>query len=77
MKVVKTKESDNAGLFIAQIIEVFEDFLEERDIDIPNDEKAESDEPSVIYGTDYGDIQSELEVLLLSWGVLEKEEFDS
>ena len=76
MKVIKTKETNNAGLFIGQIIEVFENFLEEHDIDIPNEEKAESDEPALIYGTDYGDIQSELEGLLLSWGVLEKEECD-
>ena len=76
MKVAKSKGKENAGEFIGQIIDIFEDFLEERDIDIPNEEKAESDEPAIIYGTDYGDLQSELEGMLLAWGVLELEEGD-
>ena len=61
---------------IGQIIDTFEDFLEEKGIDIPNDEKDDRDDPdsaAIIYGTDYGNLQSALEELMLNWGVVEKE----
>ena len=57
--------------FIGQIIDIFEDFLEEKGIDIPNDEKTESDDPAILYGTDYGNLQSALEEMLLNWEILE------
>lgn len=57
--------------FIGQIIDIFEDFLEEKGIDIPNDEKAESEGPAIIYGTDYGELQSCLEGMMLNWSVIE------
>lgn len=62
--------------FIGQIIDTFEDFLEEKGIDIPNDEKDDRNDPesaAIIYGTDYGNLQSALEGLMLGWGVIEKE----
>jgi len=61
---------------LGQIIEVFEDFLEEKGIDVPNDEKAEADDPesaAIIYGTDYGWLQTELEKLLVNWNIIEEE----
>ncbi len=60
----------NAEL-VAQIIEVFEDFLDDRGIVLHNDEKADSgDNVANIYGTDYGEIQSGIEFVLESWGLL-------
>ena len=56
--------------FIAQIIEVFEDFLEERGIEIPNEEKAESDSPAPIYGSDFGELQSGIEDVLNAWRIV-------
>ena len=56
--------------FLGSIIEVFEDFLDDRCIVLDNDEKKESDSASNIYGTDYGDLESELETLLQRSGVL-------
>lgn len=35
------------------IIDIVEDFLEEHNINIENDEKQDSDNPAIIYGTDY------------------------
>ncbi|MBQ5832606.1 MAG: hypothetical protein IIW43_03920 [Selenomonadales bacterium] len=56
---------------IAQLIEVFEDFLDDRGIVLDNDEKAESGESAAnVYGTDYGEIQTSLETVLRNWGIL-------
>ena len=40
--------------YSACIIDIVEDFLEEHNINIENDEKQDSDNPAIIYGTDYG-----------------------
>lgn len=59
---------------LGQIIDIFEDFLEEKGIDIPNPEKDEREtETAIIYGTDYGMLQSDIEETLISWGITEKE----
>ena len=48
--------------FLGQLIDVFEDFLDEKGIVIPNPEKDDDpDNPANLYGTDYGNIQSALE----------------
>lgn len=59
---------------LALIIELFEDFLEERGIDIPNDERDEDPDASLIYGTDYGDLSDRLESLLIRLGYMEEED---
>lgn len=59
---------------ICEFIEVFEDFLDEKGIVIPNDEKNESPESaSNIYGTDYGNLSDMIEPLLIRYGVLKGE----
>lgn len=63
---------DDLPEFLGQIIDIFEDFLEEKGIDIPNDER-EDDNSAIIYGTDYGILQSELEQTLIVWGVVKEE----
>ena len=60
--------------FLGQIIDIFEDFLEERNIDLQNSERDERDDPenaAIIYGTDYGELQSELEEMLTAWKVVQ------
>ena len=47
------------------IVEVFEDFLDERGIDIPNPDKVQSEGPCVIYGTDYGELVDRVAAVLL------------
>ena len=39
--------------YSACIIDIVEDFLEEHNINIENDEKQDSDNPAIIYGTVY------------------------
>lgn len=58
---------------IAQFIEIFEDFLDEKGIDIPNDEKDDDPNASTIYGTDYGILSDRIESLLTELNVLERE----
>jgi hypothetical protein len=67
-------ETANKCEFIGQIIDIFEDFLEEKGIDIPNDEKEDSENPAIIYGTDYGILQTDLEDMMERWAVFGKEE---
>ena len=57
--------------FLGQLIDVFEDFLDEKGIVIPNPEKDDDpDNPANLYGTDYGNIQSALEEIFINWGIL-------
>lgn len=60
---------------ISAFIEVFEDFLDERGIDVPNAEKEQSpDSASTIYGTDYGNLSDRIETLLINLGYMKKED---
>lgn len=56
---------------IAPIIEIFEDFLDDKGIVIENDEKEQSESPSNIYGTDWGNLCDRIEAYLINLGVLE------
>lgn len=66
-------ENSERLTIISCFIEAFEEFLEERGIDVPNDEKAEDPYASTIYGTDYGDLSNRIEDLLITYGVLKGE----
>ena len=59
---------------LSLIIEVFEDFLDEKSIDVPNDEKDEDPYASTIYGTDFGILSDRIEELLIRLGYMKKEE---
>lgn len=67
-------KQEDACEFIGQIIDIFEDFLESKGIDIPNADKEQSENPAIIYGMDYGALQSDLEQMMYNWGVLDCEE---
>lgn len=63
--------------FFGQIIDVFEDFLEARGIMLNNPERdyaiedgADPEEVAIIYGSDYGDLQTELEDMMISWDLM-------
>ena len=64
----------NKAQFVGDIINIFENFLEEKGVNIPNDEKDEDDFAAIIYGTDYGWLQTDIESLLEDWGDEEEEE---
>jgi len=63
-------EDDRVEL-IGQFIDVFEDFLDEKGIVIPNEDKEQSgDGAANIYGDDYDQLQAEIEDTLISWHIL-------
>lgn len=64
--------------FIGQIIDIFEDFLDEKGIVIENPERLEDpdfdpENPVNIYGSDYGDLQTQLEATMVRWGIMREE----
>lgn len=59
--------------FLGQIIDSFEDFLEEKKVSIRNHEKTEdnhSDNPAIIFGSDYDNIEDSIRRLLQNWNIL-------
>lgn len=75
---------DDKAEFVGQIIDVFEDFLAEKNIHIPNseredyysdtDEKMEDKENlAIIFGSDYDYIADRIKEILGSWGLIDKE----
>ncbi len=67
-----TIKEDELKEVVGCIIEAFEDFLEEKGVYVDNPEKAEAissgedpDSISEIYGSDYGDLESAIEHILI------------
>lgn len=79
-KVERSKgmiNADEKTEFIGQIIDLFEDFLEERGISLNNEEKDElsaagedPEQTAIIYGSDYDQLQAGIEALLENWGLV-------
>lgn len=64
--------------FKGQLIDIFEDFLDERGIVIPNSERDEDEdldpeEAANIYGSDYDELADKLMDTLERWGLLKPE----
>lgn len=55
---------------IGQIIDGFEDFLDERGVRIFNPDRDESEDPVVLCGADYDALYSYLEATLINWKVV-------
>jgi len=53
--------------FVGQIIDIFEDFLEAKGIELPSSEKDQDPDAAIIYGSDYGDLYQDIEELLVNW----------
>lgn len=73
----KVKNEDLPEL-VGQLLDIFEDFLAEKGIEIENPEKQEAindgedpDSICILYGTDYGDLQSAVEETLINWKLAE------
>lgn len=58
---------------LASIVEVFEDFLDERGIVIPNEDKEQDEDASNIYGYDFAELSDRVEEVLIDNGLLEQE----
>lgn len=54
--------------FIGNVIDTFEDFLDEKNIQIDNEEREE-DNNCKIYGSDYGDLSNKLYELFKQWNI--------
>ena len=65
--------TEDLGEFMGQIIDIFEDFLEAHGINIPNEEKDDDGEETtaIIYGSDYGELQTAIEDTLSRWELSE------
>jgi len=65
---------DDSAEFLGQIIDIFEDFLDAKRIQIPNPEKEDSGEDAAnIYGTDYDDIRNRLAGMMTRWGIIRED----
>ena len=62
---------------LVMLIETFEEFLEKRGVDIPNEEKKESEDPCTIYGTDFSELEDELEATLDAFDICSERYYDS
>lgn len=63
--------------FIGQCIDLFEDFLDEKHMIIPNperDEEEDAENAANIYGADYDMLYDGLREILSRWELIEEEE---
>lgn len=73
---------DDKAEFVGRIIDVFEDFLDEKNIHIPNseredyysdtDEKTEEENLAIIFGSDYDYIADRIKEILGSWELIDE-----
>lgn len=75
MKVVK----EDVPELIGQFIDLFEDFLDEKGVVIPNEERDEDEELDAensanIYGSDYDTLSDGIEEILTRWEIIEERE---
>lgn len=71
----KDKIKDNKEEFLGQLIDCFEDFLDEKKITLNNHERDETikdgnDSAAIIYGQDYDNIRDKLNNILTNWEIL-------
>lgn len=59
---------------LACIVDVFDDFLDEKGIDIPNEDKVEDACASNIYGCDFAELSDRVEEVLINYGFLKEEQ---
>lgn len=70
-----TDSADKCEL-IGCIVDIFEDFLEEKGVKIPNEERDENNSEAIIYGMDYGILSEQIESTLRAWDLIRDEEED-
>lgn len=63
--------NDERMEFLGQIIDIFEDFLDEKGVWFENPEREEEeDNLAIIYGSDYDELSNRLEDMMVAWNVL-------
>ena len=63
-------KQENKTEFLGQLIDVVEDWLEEKGLDITNEEKNELN-AAIIYGSDYDKLQSGFNSIMESYHVFD------
>ena len=60
---------------VGQFIDLFEDFLDEKEVFIKNDERDADDEENSanIYGSDYDTLSDGIEEILTRWELIDEE----
>lgn len=66
-----TVKNDDRMEFLGSIIDIFEDFLENKNINIENPEKDDEEDAAIIYGSDYDELQGKLENMMRNWEIIE------
>ena len=63
---------NNKEEFIGQIIDLFEDFLDEKNVKISNSEAVEDGEENaaIIYGNDYDTLHDQIQGVLENWNII-------
>ena len=63
---------NNKEEFIGQIIDLFEDFLDEKNVKISNPEAVEDGEENaaIIYGGDYDTLHDQIQDALENWNII-------
>lgn len=62
-------QADKAELF-GQIIDIFEDFLHKKKVAFENNEREDTEDAAIIFGTDYDVIVQKLEGILEAWNLI-------
>lgn len=57
------------GEFVGQIIDIFEDFLTEKKVDLYNADKQGEPDEAIIYGNDYDFLAKKIRSLMDNWNV--------
>jgi predicted nucleic acid-binding Zn ribbon protein len=77
LPMLSAVDDNNKAEFIGQIIEIFEDFLDSKEIILDNPERDEDEDldpetAANIYGSDYGEIQTNLENMFEKWNMVNR-----
>ena len=56
MKEIRITQEEEAEL-VGQIVDVFEDFLESKGVNVENEERDGEESPAIIFGTDHKNVR--------------------
>lgn len=74
IKVYPGKDDRQLIEICMDIIEAFEDFLDERGIVLENEDKEEDEDASNIYGMDYAELEEAVGNILYAYNLVEEVE---
>lgn len=66
MEEIRITQEEEAEL-VGQIVDVFEDFLESKGVNVENEERDGEESPAIIFGTDYDIIAAGIRNVIGVW----------